>query len=469
MWAGLSLEAWPAALRWGWPSAAACLAGTVWVTRRKTRMQDARQRQKARAHEELEAYTQLDASITSSEETHDLARRVSRTIAEKSAFSRAAVLVRDKAGRLQVTGSRGLDDQTAEALDAWCESVMQAERGQAGDHCASKLGMRLTPNSFAIVLGKGTDEAGCGRAVVAPMRGTSGRILGALVVCADGLLSVRRSAIVEAMAAIEALAAKLARSMENAALAERLLKAEKLAGLGLIAGGVTHALSNPLTSVLGFAELIAGTTVEPRVREDAELIVHEARRMRETVDSLANYWLPATGSDELIEIPSLLDELSDVRSEGLERRGIRLVVETADVVPVVRGNKDRLRQVVEHLLNNAAQAVGQAQELGVLSPLDSDSAAHLIRVTVNCDERMLHLIVSDTGPGFREPARIFDPFYVGTGADAGEGAKVGLSLCHGIVREHGGEISAFNLHPHGAAVMVDLPLSGMTPVAREVA
>lgn len=469
MWAGLYLDAWPAVLRWAWPGAAVGLAGTAWITRRKARMQDARQRQKVRAYEELEAYTQLDACVSSSEETHDLARRVSRTIAEKSAFSRAAMLVRDAAGRMQVTGSKGLDEQTAEALDAWCESVMQAERGLSGAHRSGKLGMRLTPNSFAIVLGRGTEEEGCGRAVVAPMWGTSGRILGALVVCADGLLSVRRSAIVEAMAAIEALAAKLARAIENAALAERLLKAEKLAGLGLIAGGVTHALSNPLTSVLGFAELIADTTSEPRVREDAGMIVREARRMRETVDSLANYWLPVAGSDELIEIPSLLDELSEVCSEKLERRGIRLVVETASVVPVVRGNKERLRQVMEHLLNNAAEAVGEAQNLGVVSPLDSDSAAHLIRVTVNCDERMLHLIVSDTGPGFREPARIFDPFYVGTEASAGEGAKVGLSLCHGIVREHGGEISAFNLHPHGAAVMVDLPLSGMTHVTREVA
>ncbi len=466
MWAGLYLDAWPAAVRWAWPWVAVYLAGTAWITRRKVRMQDARQRQKVRAYEELEAYTQLDSRVSSSEQIHDLARRVSHAIAEKSAFSRAAMLVRDAVGRLHVTASKGLDEQTEEALDAWCESVMQAERSQAVLHDFSKLGIRLTPNSYAIVLGKGAGEEGCGRAVVTPMWGTSGRLLGALVVCADGLLSVRRSAVVEAMAAIEALAAKLARAMENAVLTERLLKAEKLAGLGLLAGGVAHALSNPLTSVLGFAELIADTTTEPRVREDAGMIVREARRMRETVESLANYWLPVSGNDEMIEIPSLLDELSGVCSEKLKRRGIRLIVETASAIPLVRGNRERLRQVMEHLLNNAAQAVGEAQNLGVASPLDSDSAAHLIRVTVNCDERMLHLIVSDTGPGFREPARIFDPFYVGAEAGAGEGAKVGLSLCHGIVREHGGEISAFNLHPHGAAVMVDLPLSGQTPVAR---
>lgn len=379
------------------------------------------------------------------------------------------MLVRDARGRLQVTGSRGLDDQTAQALDDWCESVMKAERGLAVNNNPGVPGIRLTPASFAIVLGKGADEEGCGRAVITPMWSTGGRMLGAMAVCADGLLSVRRSAVVEAMAGIEALAAELARSMENAALAERLLKAEKLAGLGLLAGGVTHALNNPLTSVLGFAELIAHTTGEPRVREDADTIAREARRMRETVENLANYWQPAAGGDEVVEIPSLLDELAGACSKKLELRGIRLVVETADRVPIVRGNKERLRQVLEHLLNNAAQAVREAQELGVASPLDGDSEAHLIRVTINCDEHMLHLIVSDTGPGFREPARVFDPFYVDTGAETGEGAKIGLSLCHGIVREHGGEISAFNLHPHGAAVMVELPVGRVADAAREVA
>lgn len=199
------------------------------------------------------------------------------------------------------------------------------------------------------------------------------------------------------------------------------------------------------------------------------MILREAMRMRETVESLANYWQPIADSDEVVEIPALLEALSAACTEKLSRRGIKLVVETADTVPVVRGNKERLRQVMEHLLNNAAQAVGEAQDLGVVAPLDGDGEEHSIRVTVNCDERMLHLIVSDTGPGFREPARVFDPFYVGAGTEAGEGAKIGLSLCHGIVREHGGEISAFNLHPHGAAVIVELPIGKVATPVREVA
>jgi K+-sensing histidine kinase KdpD len=59
------------------------------------------------------------------------------------------------------------------------------------------------------------------------------------------------------------------------------------------------------------------------------------------------------------------------------------------------------------------------------------------------------VVVSDTGPGFAEPGRVFEPC---------DSLGLGLSVCYGIVHEHGGEISAFNLHPHGAAVAVELPV-----------
>jgi C4-dicarboxylate-specific signal transduction histidine kinase len=135
--------------------------------------------------------------------------------------------------------------------------------------------------------------------------------------------------------------------------------------------------------------------------------------------------------------------------EKLVNRGVRLVVQAGEEAPIVRGSRDRLRQALEHLLNNAAQAVALVADL-------RGGEEHAIRLTVSQDDRMVNLIVSDTGPGFREPGRVFDPFY--TTGQPGEGVGLGLSLCYGIVREHGGEISAFNLHPHGATVVVELPV-----------
>ena len=125
-----------------------------------------------------------------------------------------------------------------------------------------------------------------------------------------------------------------------------------------------------------------------------------------------------------------------------------LVVETEIMYPAVRGNGERLRQVLEHLLNNAAQAIASVVP-------SVRQRAHEIRVSVIRDATTVQMIVSDTGPGFREPERIFDPLH--PARQSGEGAGVGLSVCYGIVREHGGEISAFNLHPYGAAVVVELP------------
>mgnify|MGYP001547423523 CR=1 FL=1 len=88
------------------------------------------------------------------------------------------------------------------------------------------MGSRMGANSFAVDLGKGPAVPGFGRDIVITLWTTGGRLVAELVDCADGLLSVRRSSVVEAIAALEGLAAKLSRSMENAVLAERLLRAE---------------------------------------------------------------------------------------------------------------------------------------------------------------------------------------------------------------------------------------------------
>jgi C4-dicarboxylate-specific signal transduction histidine kinase len=253
---------------------------------------------------------------------------------------------------------------------------------------------------------------------------------------------------------MEALAFKVERGMENAALAERLLRAEKLAGLGLVAGGMAHALNNPLTAVLGFAELIAATTSEGRVKEDAGIIVREALRMRETVETLREFWRPSVQSEELVNVTELVRELGAACAEKLESRGVRLVVQAGDEVAAVRGDRDRLRQMMEHLLNNAAQSLAGAGGATV-----GDERVIRMSVSVSgsvsgsADGERVHLVVSDTGPGFARPGRVFEPC-----DSVGLGLGLGLSVCYGIVHEHGGEISAFNLHPHGAAVAVELPV-----------
>jgi signal transduction histidine kinase len=406
--------------------------------------------------EELGAYARLDLRLPADGDGPELASRVSRLVAEKSAFPRAAMLVRDAEGRLVVAASAGMEDSAVQALNAWGEGIVAAERGGG---CGVRrgedgLGVRVGGKSFAVVLGKGLGPMDYSGAIVTPLWTAGGRMLGALAVGADGVMGVRRSALAKALVPMEALAFKVEREMENAALTKRLLRAEKLAGLGLMAGGMAHALNNPLTAVLGFAELIAATTGEGRVKEDAGIIVREAMRMRETVETLREFWRPAAHGEELVNVTALMRELAAACGEKLESRGVRLVLQAGEESAAVRGSRDRLRQMLEHLLNNAAQSLagrggGRAGEERVIRMSVSISGSISGGVSGSADGERVHLIVSDTGPGFAQPGRVFEPC---------DSMGLGLSVCYGIVHEHGGEISAFNLHPHGAAVSVELPV-----------
>jgi signal transduction histidine kinase len=460
-------------VHWVWGGAIATLAALVWRMRRRTRLHAAERWREQRVREELEAYARIDPSLTQRqsggadalESARMLARCVCRTIAEKSVFTRVAMLLRNAEGRFACVGSVGGDDLSIAALRAWGESVVEEERG--GRTLSAEV--RTGGKSFSIPLGEWSafdPEVGTWaasgrrerrrwrRAILAPIRtgthgGGLGRLVGAIAVCADGQ-EVDDEGGTAAMGAIEALAERLAAAIENEALTERLLRSEKLAGLGQLAGGVAHALNNPLTAVLGFAELIAETAGEPRVRKDAETILVEARKMKETVGRLIEFWRPATVADEPVDVTAILRELAGACAATLQDRGVELEIAAAAEALPVRGSRDRLRQVFEQLLNNAAQAIAKAR------PREPGESGHAIRITVSHDGAALHVIVSDTGPGFTEPGRVFDPFYTTKGPE--QGAGLGLSICYGIVREHGGEISAFNLHPHGAAVVVELPV-----------
>ncbi len=478
LWAEVWLGEW---VRWGGAGLSVGLAAVAGGLHRRLSREAEERRRERQMREELEAYARLDVSLTQGltggrdamEAARMLAARVCRTVAEKSVFQRVTMLVRNAEGRFASVGRVGIDDLTTAALDAWGESVVEEERAGRVDAGAGS-GSGLGEKSFQISLGEWTEfdpEVGSWalagrkerrrwrRGIVAPIRTRKGKMAGAIAVCADGPgldggpdgAGGWTAGLTRAMGPIEALAERLAVAMENEMLAERLLRAEKLAGLGQLAGGVAHALNNPLTAVLGFAELIAETSGEARVRQDAATIQVEALKMKETVGRLVEFWRPSSRTDESVQVMEILRQVAAECVATLESRGVALEVAEVEGAPLVRGSRNRLRQVMEHLLNNAAQAIATAR------PREEGEAGHAIRVTVSYDARALHVIVSDTGPGFKEPGRVFDPFYTTKGPEQG-GAGMGLSICYGIVREHGGEISAFNLHPHGAAVVVELPV-----------
>ena len=116
-----------------------------------------RRRRERRIEEELAAYARLDMRLPADGDGLELARRVSRLVAEKSAFRRVAMLVRDAEGRLVVAASAGMDDATVQSLNAWGDVVTAAERngGSGVRRGEGGLGVRVGGKSFAVALGRG--------------------------------------------------------------------------------------------------------------------------------------------------------------------------------------------------------------------------------------------------------------------------------------------------------------------------
>ncbi len=451
-----------------------------------------------RMREELEAYLTLDLSLleqaNGDEGTPDavriLARRVCRTIAGKSVFSRVSLLLRNPEDRLELAGSIGTDDLTVGALQSWGAQVSRDEGSGkrlgpegtdgAGPSFSIPLGewSRFDPEIASWALSGRKERRRWRRGIITPVRTRSGRLLGALAVCADGARvdgtplanageawnSKRPASLERALAPLEALASRLGAALEANTLAERLLRAEKLAGVGQLAAGVAHALNNPLTAVLGFADLIAETASEAPIRKDAGIILAEASKMQTTVQRLVDLSQPARLPDRTLDLSSLLMEVASACEDSLAERGILLERDGLGLpAPSVLGSRDRLREVLEQLLNNAAQAIDLHRQRSLC-----EDEKHTVRVTLAHDGRVVRVLVSDTGTGFAEPGRAFDPFYTTRGPE--QGAGLGLSICYGIVREHRGEIHAFNREPHGATVVMEFPVrqaGGMESVLLE--
>jgi two-component system NtrC family sensor kinase len=240
---------------------------------------------------------------------------------------------------------------------------------------------------------------------------------------------------------------------------EQLLQSEKMSAVGQLIAGVAHELNNPLTAILGYAQLLESEGLNERAADFVNKLFKQAQRTHRVVQSLLSFARQRKPQKEHVEICKVLDETLALRDYDLKVNDIHLERDFEPTGLAVTADPNQLEQVFLNIINNAVDAMLEAGKGGTL------------KVRVYAKDGNLHTEFHDSGPGIKEPHRIFEPFY--TTKSAGKGTGLGLSICYGIVQEHGGQISARNAASGGGVIEVVLPSAAQseapekaTPAAR---
>ncbi|MEA4908184.1 MAG: ATP-binding protein [Anaerolineaceae bacterium] len=244
----------------------------------------------------------------------------------------------------------------------------------------------------------------------------------------------------------------------------RLVQSEKLAALGELVAGVAHELNNPLTSVMLYAQLLQARPAGEEIQTDLDKIVLESRRATNIVRKLLDFARQRTPERKPVQINAVLKSSLDFLEYELASYGIQSEVQAAADLPITLADPHQLQQVFVNLANNARQAMSPGHGTRRLKVSTELGHSHFF---ANLAETapVIRVTFEDEGPGI--PAeimtRIFDPFF--TTKPEGEGTGLGLSVCHGIVSEHGGHIWAENRPEGGAVFVVELPVIQARPEA----
>ena len=225
----------------------------------------------------------------------------------------------------------------------------------------------------------------------------------------------------------------------------QLIQSEKLSAIGEFVAGVTHELNNPLTSLLGFSELLQQTNVDERQKRFVERIAGSARRCQKIVQSLLSFARQHKPERKATDLNELVEAVIEIMAYEMRTSNIEVEKQLDSTLPGVLVDPHQIQQVFLNLVNNARQAMEGQQSSGRLR-VRTEAAHGRVRVTFQ-----------DNGPGISEEnlKKIFDPFV--TTKEAGKGTGLGLSLSYGIIQEHGGTIRAESKSGTGATFVIDLP------------
>jgi PAS domain S-box-containing protein len=229
-------------------------------------------------------------------------------------------------------------------------------------------------------------------------------------------------------------------------LEQQIIQSERLAAMGQMIGGFAHELNNPLTSILGMAELLQEGGASEAARKQITILHQQARRAAEIVQNLQYFARPPAPGRSQVNLNELVQRTVQMQAYPLRKSNITVDFLQEPAIPAVVADPNQLMQVFLNLLLNAEQAIRESREKGT------------IRVRIGRNPASVWIVFQDDGPGIAPEnlTHIFDPFF--TTRRPGRGTGLGLSICKTVLREHGGNIEAASAPGGGAIFTITLPV-----------
>jgi signal transduction histidine kinase len=239
------------------------------------------------------------------------------------------------------------------------------------------------------------------------------------------------------------------RSFENEQrLQSHLVQREKLASLGELVAGAAHEIDHPLTAIMEYSEKLWSNE---RLTSEQDMlvrkIVNQSQRTRDLIASLLSFAQQSSAEKTMVDLCMLLQRSVQMRELQLHDQKIRIEVRIEPNLPKVWGDGHQLFQAFVQIVENALDALEEAGG----GSLQVSALQHGEEVVVQ---------FSDSGPGVKDPHRVFDPFY--TTKPIGKGTGLGLSAVYGVVQDHRGQITCQNKPEGGAIFVLRLPVASQS-------
>ncbi len=426
----------------------------------KSRVLEITSRREHKLNEQLQKFASITSRLLTGVEVNSLCGEIAHAVTETSNFQRAIILLATDDKGMYVAGHSGLNDPGLEQLQKF-QPRWRIEDVSEVCGTATRIGANsylMPPEQVAKYTPLDSQEE-CdpnpywqdGSRVIVPLQSNHGAYVGCIALSSPHDVT---KVTAEEMSKIELLAGDLAVTIGNTTLHRQLVRSEKLAAIGQLVAGVAHELNNPLASIVGYAELMGDEALAGPARQKLEKLSREAHRMKRIIENLLRFARQNNLEKKSANLEALLQEVLSLREYHIRNNDVEVSVEIEPNLPPVALDEDQFKQILLNLLNNSIDALEFARQKRV-------------RIGAVRQGDRVFVRFEDTGPGFADVNRAFDPFY--TTKPVGKGTGLGLSICYGIVKEHGGEIYAVNIPPTGARVVLELPISESLEAVGEAA